>query len=30
MKAYKPGDTILFLIKRQDSTLYLTLKVEKD
>lgn len=30
MESYKPGDTILFLIKRQDSTLYLTLKVGKE
>ena len=30
MKTYKPGDTILFLIKREDSTLYLTLKVGKE
>ncbi len=27
LKAYKKGDTILFLIKRGDGTLYLTLKV---
>ena len=26
---YKKDDTILFLIKRQDSTIYLTLKVSK-
>jgi serine protease Do len=29
MHAQKAGDTILFLVKRQDSTLYLTVKVEK-
>ncbi len=26
---YKEGDTILFLVKRDDATIYLTLKVEK-
>ena len=30
MQSYKPGDTILFLVKRQDSTLYLTLKIGKE
>ncbi len=29
LESYKEGDTILFLIKRQESTLYLTLKVWK-
>ena len=29
IQAYKKGDTILFLIKRGDATLYLTLKVEE-
>jgi serine protease Do len=27
MEAYKPGDTVLFLVKRRTATLYLTLKV---
>jgi len=26
---YKPGDTVLFLIKRQGATLFLTLKATK-
>lgn len=30
IKKYKAGDTILFLIKRQGSTLYLTLKVGEE
>jgi len=30
MKSYKSGDTVLLLVKRQDSTLYLTLKVGKE
>jgi serine protease Do len=29
MNTYKPGDTILFLIKREGSSMFLTLKVEK-
>jgi serine protease Do len=29
MSSYKEGDTILFLIKRQGSSLFLTLKIEK-
>jgi len=29
MNTYKPGDTILFLIKRDGSSMFLTLKVEK-
>jgi serine protease Do len=28
IKTYKEGDTVLFLIRRQSSTLYLTLKIE--
>jgi serine protease Do len=28
LNRYKEGDTILFLIKRGDSTLYVTLKVD--
>jgi serine protease Do len=27
VRAYKAGDTILFLVKRRDATLYLTLKI---
>ena len=27
VRAYKPGDTILLLVKRQGATLFLTLKV---
>jgi serine protease Do len=29
MESYNPGDTILFLVKRQNATVYLTLKVPK-
>jgi serine protease Do len=29
MKGYKTGDTILFLVKREGSSMFLTLKVEK-
>ena len=29
MSAYKPGDTVLFLVKRQGATLFLTLKISK-
>ncbi|MGD2127454.1 MAG: DegQ family serine endoprotease [Desulfobacteraceae bacterium] len=29
IESYKPGDTILFLVKRRDATLFLTLKVEE-
>jgi serine protease Do len=29
IKTYKTGDTILFLVKREGSTIFLTLKVEK-
>jgi serine protease Do len=29
IETYKPGDTVLFLIKRRDATLYLTVKVEE-
>jgi serine protease Do len=29
MKTYKSGDTILFLVKREEATLYLTLKMEQ-
>jgi len=29
MSAYKPGDTVLLLVKRQGATLFLTLKLGK-
>jgi serine protease Do len=29
IKGYKPGDTILFLVKREGSSMFFTLKVEK-
>jgi hypothetical protein len=29
MESYKPGDTILFLVKRPNATIYLTVNVPK-